>query len=266
MLPASRRLHNSDLIRRTLREGRKHGSRHVVTHVRCASGADVGPARAAFAVSKSVGNSVVRHRVTRQLRAAILPLLQQLPPGTDIVVRALPAAASAQYAQLDSDLMRCLARYLPTENRVADVADTAETTGSTGSTGSTASSVVSADPPRGALGTTLFILGTPIRLALLGLVMAYRSVISPILPPTCRYHPSCSAFAVESLQVHGAGKGSVLAGWRLLRCHPWTAGGLDPVPQRGRWRPDIYPDGAPRLERTVGCGDEPRATSAVAPT
>ncbi len=238
MLPTSHRLHRSDDITRTLRQGRKHGSRHLVTHVRFSTGPDLGPARAAFAVSKSVGNSVVRHRITRQLRAAILPLLQQLPPGTDIVVRALPAAATAQYPQLVADLERCLGRYV-------SAADT--------------------DPSRTG-GSVLFFLGTPLRLLLVGLVMAYRTVISPILPPTCRFHPSCSAYALESLQVHGAAKGAVLAGWRILRCHPWTPGGLDPVPRHRHWRPDIHPDGSPRWERTVGCGDEPRATSAVVPT
>jgi putative membrane protein insertion efficiency factor/ribonuclease P protein component len=258
MLPTSHRLHRSDDITRTLRQGRKHGSRHLVTHVRCSTGPDY-PARAAFAVSKSVGNSVVRHRITRQLRSAILPLLQELPPGTDIVVRALPAAASAQYPQLVADLERCLSRYLSPGNIETSSIETSNIETSSTETSST-------ETRRGPMSSALFFLGTPLRLVLLGLVLAYRAVISPILPPTCRFHPSCSAYAVESLQVHGAMKGAALAGWRVLRCHPWTPGGLDPVPRRDRWRPDIHPDGSPRLERTVGCGDEPRATSAVVPT
>jgi uncharacterized protein len=261
MLPARHRLHSSHEITRTLREGRKHGSRHVVTHVRQESGLDVGPPRAAFAVSKAVGNSVVRHRLTRQLRSAILPLLQQLPPGTDIVVRALPASASASYSQLVSDLQRCLRGYLAAPEQKESVHISAASPEIQASAASGQS-----EHARGPIGTTLFILGTPLRLVLLGLVMAYRMVISPILPPTCRFHPSCSAYALESLQTHGAAKGAALAGWRLLRCHPWSGGGLDPVPRRGYWRPDIHPDGSPRQQRTVGCGDEPRATSAVAPT
>jgi putative membrane protein insertion efficiency factor len=64
------------------------------------------------------------------------------------------------------------------------------------------------------------------------LIRVYQRVISPLLGPRCRFYPSCSAYAVQALQVHGAVKGSWLAGRRLLRCHPWNPGGLDPVPPR----------------------------------
>lgn len=67
---------------------------------------------------------------------------------------------------------------------------------------------------------------------LIGLVRGYQLVISPYLGPTCRYYPSCSAYAVEALRVHGAAKGSWLAARRLLRCHPWSPGGVDHVPPR----------------------------------
>jgi putative membrane protein insertion efficiency factor len=65
---------------------------------------------------------------------------------------------------------------------------------------------------------------------LLAAVGAYRRWVSPALPPRCRFHPSCSAYAVESIRVHGAGRGGALAAWRVLRCHPFNAGGYDPVP------------------------------------
>jgi putative membrane protein insertion efficiency factor len=94
-------------------------------------------------------------------------------------------------------------------------------------------------------------IGWPIRSLLLGLIWVYRHTISPILPPTCRYHPSCSAYGFEALQVHGAAKGTVLTTWRVLRCNPFTPGGLDPVPTRGAWRPDIHPDGTPRVSGHV---------------
>ena len=58
----------------------------------------------------------------------------------------------------------------------------------------------------------------------------YRKFISPLLPPTCRFYPSCSAYAVEALQVHGAVRGSWLTLGRLLRCAPWHPGGVDLVP------------------------------------
>ena len=65
---------------------------------------------------------------------------------------------------------------------------------------------------------------------LIGLLKLYRLVISPLYGNVCRYYPSCSAYALRAVQVHGALKGSWLAVRRLLRCHPWAPGGYDPVP------------------------------------
>jgi uncharacterized protein len=61
-------------------------------------------------------------------------------------------------------------------------------------------------------------------------IKGYRLLISPLLPPSCRFYPSCSAYALEAVQVHGAMRGSWLAVRRLSRCHPFHAGGFDPVP------------------------------------
>jgi putative membrane protein insertion efficiency factor len=69
-----------------------------------------------------------------------------------------------------------------------------------------------------------------IRALLLGLVRLYRLAVSPMLPPACRFHPSCSAYAAGALEKHGALRGSWLAARRVLRCHPWHPGGFDPVP------------------------------------
>ena len=65
---------------------------------------------------------------------------------------------------------------------------------------------------------------------LIGLLRAYRLLISPIYGQVCRYHPSCSAYALEAVTVHGSLRGSWLAVRRIARCHPWAAGGYDPVP------------------------------------
>jgi uncharacterized protein len=59
---------------------------------------------------------------------------------------------------------------------------------------------------------------------------AYKRFVSPLMPPACRFHPSCSEYAAEAVEVHGALKGSLLAAGRVLRCNPWSAGGFDPVP------------------------------------
>jgi uncharacterized protein len=63
-------------------------------------------------------------------------------------------------------------------------------------------------------------------------VRAYQLVLSPVLGPRCKYYPSCSNYAIEALRVHGALRGVGLATWRVLRCNPFSNGGLDPVPPR----------------------------------
>ena len=68
------------------------------------------------------------------------------------------------------------------------------------------------------------------RRVLIVLVKGYRLLISPMLPPSCRFYPTCSEYAVEALSQHGALKGGWLTLRRLGRCHPFCAGGIDPVP------------------------------------
>ncbi len=70
------------------------------------------------------------------------------------------------------------------------------------------------------------------RRILIGLIRFYQYFISPLLGPRCRFYPTCSQYAVEAIQVHGAGYGVYLALRRLLRCHPWHPGGVDPVPEK----------------------------------
>lgn len=74
------------------------------------------------------------------------------------------------------------------------------------------------------------------------LIGGYRRFISPFLGPRCRFYPSCSAYALEAVQTHGALRGSLLTLWRILRCQPFHPGGVDPVPPvwprprtRNRW-------------------------------
>lgn len=67
---------------------------------------------------------------------------------------------------------------------------------------------------------------------LLGGLRAYKAFVSPLLPPACRFSPTCSEYAYEAVARHGALRGSWLAAKRLARCHPFTRGGFDPVPDR----------------------------------
>jgi putative membrane protein insertion efficiency factor len=71
-----------------------------------------------------------------------------------------------------------------------------------------------------------------VKYLLIGLLRAYRALISPLYGPVCRYYPTCSAYALDAVREHGSARGSWLAARRLARCHPWAAGGFDPVPPR----------------------------------
>jgi putative membrane protein insertion efficiency factor len=81
-----------------------------------------------------------------------------------------------------------------------------------------------------------FLIGLP-RLAVIGLLIAYRKVVSPLYGPVCRFYPSCSAYALEAVTVHGFVRGLALGSRRLAHCHPWNDGGVDHVPEGSRTFP-----------------------------
>lgn len=101
---------------------------------------------------------------------------------------------------------------------------------------------------RGLLWAWDHTVGYLVRFVFLVLIRGYQLAISPLLPPSCRFHPSCSSYAYGSVLTHGSAKGLALATVRLLRCNPWNKGGVNPVPVKGRWVSDVYPDGRPRLD------------------
>jgi putative membrane protein insertion efficiency factor len=77
---------------------------------------------------------------------------------------------------------------------------------------------------------------TAVRAVILAPVQLYRRFVSPALPARCKYHPTCSAYAVEAVRRYGPFRGAVLAAWRLLRCNPWSHGGVDFVEDQTLFR------------------------------
>ncbi|MBX5464207.1 MAG: membrane protein insertion efficiency factor YidD [Clostridia bacterium] len=72
--------------------------------------------------------------------------------------------------------------------------------------------------------------GRAVGALLVGAIRLYQRWLSPLKPPTCRFTPTCSEYAVQAVLKHGPLRGSALAAWRVVRCGPWSAGGYDPVP------------------------------------
>ena len=103
----------------------------------------------------------------------------------------------------------------------------------------------------------------PVRRLLLGAIGFYSRAISPALPPRCRFYPTCSAYAAEAIERHGAARGTWLALRRLLKCAPWHPGGVDPVPpaRPGTTEPDRASSTAAAPERPV----DPRPTPTAPP-
>jgi uncharacterized protein len=93
----------------------------------------------------------------------------------------------------------------------------------------------------------------PVQRGLLAAVRFYQRAISPTRPPRCRFVPTCSQYAVEALEIHGAARGTGLALVRLLKCAPWHPGGVDLVPE-------------PRSRRRTGTTQPARSSNTAAPT
>ena len=103
--------------------------------------------------------------------------------------------------------------------------------------------------------------------AVLMLLRAYKKFVSPLLPPACRFQPTCSEYAAEAVQYHGVLKGSWLALRRLLRCHPFHRGGFDPVPsaakaKEGRPSSAKATEGRPACTENVEAGEKSTDTCA----
>jgi uncharacterized protein len=94
------------------------------------------------------------------------------------------------------------------------------------------------------LRRALWAAGAPVRALLIGLILLYRATLSGWLGGQCRFYPTCSRYAEEAIRRHGALAGAALAVWRVLRCNPFGAGGIEHVP--GHASPEPYDDLTPR--------------------
>jgi len=87
--------------------------------------------------------------------------------------------------------------------------------------------------------------GAPARFVLIGSIRMYRATLSGVLGGQCRFYPSCSQYGEDAIRIHGAARGTVMVGLRVLRCNPFATGGVDPVPARPRrheWYDALIPD------------------------
>ncbi len=83
-------------------------------------------------------------------------------------------------------------------------------------------------------------------ITLVPIIFIYQKLISPLLGPRCKYHPSCSNYLVQAITTHGIFKGIILGILRIIRCNPFSGGGFNPIPTKGKWFADDYPNGSPR--------------------
>jgi uncharacterized protein len=223
VLASRNRLRRTADFSRVVSDGNRGSSATLVVYC-LPDSAERGPL-AGFIVGRSVGGAVVRKRVTRRLRALVSERIGALPASHMIVVRALPAAASAPYAELARDLDQAFTRQASRSARPARCASChrghrAQGVGVAGGGGVPMT------------GGSAFRRGLALAVSapFIAAILVYQRVISPWTPPSCRFYPSCSEYALRAIRTHGVLRGGWLAVRRIGRCHPWTAGGVDHVP------------------------------------
>ena len=208
------RLSRSADFDRVFRHGRSHAGRELVLYVFPRGESE--PPRLGLSVSRKVGGAVQRNKVKRLLREAFSLEGQRLPAGTDAVVVARHEANALAEREGLAGIRRVLSEL------VDRVADPEAATAHAGESDASASR-------ESFMKAVRWLAVLPIR--------AYQRVLSPMLGNRCRYYPSCSEYAAQAIGRFGILRGLVLAGWRLLRCNPWSDGGFDPVEDQRLFKP-----------------------------
>ena len=177
-------------FRTVYRDGKSYANRLLVMYT---LKNDSDRNRLGISVSKKVGNSVVRHHITRLVRESYRLHEEMFHSGWDIVVI---ARAGAKKRIISRNRIRIAALGKSSKNH---------------------------EPRRKEDGITL-------KKILIFLIKWYRKYISPMKTTKCPYYPTCSTYGLEAVEKYGAWKGGLLALWRILRCNPFSKGGYDPVP------------------------------------
>ena len=186
------------------RQGTSYANRYLVMYVK---ENHLEKNRIGISVSKKVGNSVVRHRLTRLIRESYRLNEQKFRSGLDIVV---VARVNAKGRSCRRSRRRCFIwggfkRFWIRRKRSLRIR----------------TSVCAA---------VKMVLEARMKVILIKMIRFYQKYLSPLKRTRCPYIPTCSQYGLEAIQKYGALKGSLLAAWRILRCNPFSHGGYDPVP------------------------------------
>lgn len=181
---------------------------------------------------RSVGGAVQRNRAKRVLRAAVSPLLEQVPPGWEIVLVARKPLLDAPFSSVQNALRSLLVRAaLIMDKMDSDLASEKPLQDLEPPPVAEIPHEDDHSVPEPRLRDLSLRLENWPRFLLLALIRFYQVTFSRLLPPdTCRFYPSCSHYGYQAIYKYGALKGSWLTIWRILRCNPFNRGGFDPVP------------------------------------
>ena len=196
--------------------------------------------RIGITVSKAVGNAVVRNRLRRRVKAILDRTRFGDAPYRDVVLIARPGAGAFDAAMLAEELARLLDGRPRGEKRQGmrpapiaasrSVEECDQSRSQSAEASRNAPSAYRGEPERSGERPT----NAPSARLLIALVRAYKCLASPLLPPACRFVPSCSEYAATAIEKHGTINGVGLAVRRIVRCAPWHPGGFDPVPEGHR--------------------------------